>query len=68
MAKVETNGKITYIGSSQDIKSLIETGALEVSYETADVDLGIQILNGLNKALLGKYDGLVSQVFLQNGP
>jgi len=92
VAKVEANGKITYIGSPQEIKTLIETGALEtrvlrnvkvsnkedlpkslafkvkttkrsnaleISYETPDIDLGLQILNNLNKALLGKFDGLV---------
>ena len=93
MAKVEANGKNTYIGSPQDIKALIETGALEssvlarvkvpnkedlpnsltfevktpkgstntleISYETPDVDMGMQILHGLNESLLGKFDGMV---------
>jgi len=92
VAKVEGNGKTTYIGSSQEIKTLIETGALdrtvlkqiklpneedlpqslsfkittpkgsnalEVAYETPQVDLGLQILTHLNQALLTKFDGIV---------
>jgi capsular polysaccharide biosynthesis protein len=91
VAKVEANGKITYIGSPQEIKTLIETGALEatvlkqvkvpsgenlprslsfkttvpkgsnaleVTYETPRTDLGLQILNHLNQALLKKFDGI----------
>jgi polysaccharide biosynthesis transport protein len=92
VAKVEGNGKTTYIGSSQEIKTLIETGALdrtilkqikapneealprslsfkittpkgsnalEVAYETPQIDLGLQILTRLNQALLVKFDGIV---------
>lgn len=92
VAKVEENGKTTYIGSSQEIKTLIETGALdrtvlkqikvpnekelpqslsfkittpkgsnalEVAYETPQIDLGLQILTRLNQALLTKFDGIV---------
>lgn len=95
VAKVDASGEITYIGSPQEIKTLIETGALEssvlahiklpnkedlekladslkfkvkttkgsnaleISYETPDTDLGIQVLNNLNRALLGNFDGLV---------
>jgi len=92
VAKVEGNGKTTYIGSSQEIKTLIETGALdrtvlkqikvpseedlprslsfkittpkgsnalEVAYETPQIDLGLQILTHLNQALLTKFDGIV---------
>ena len=92
VAKVEGNGIITYIGSSQEIKTLIETGALEdtvlkqikvtneedrpktlsfkittpkgsnaleVAYETPQIDLGLQILTHLNQALLQKFDGIV---------
>ena len=93
VAKVEANGQNTYISSLQNIKTLVETGALEssvltrvkvpnkedlpeslnfkvttpkgstntleISYETPDVDLGVQVLNGLNESLLGKFDELV---------
>ena len=92
VAKVEENGKTTYIGSAQEIKTLIETGALEptvlkqikapneedlpqslsfkitapkgsnaleVAYETPQIDLGLQILTHLNQALLTKFDGIV---------
>ncbi len=92
VAKVEANGKITYIGSPQEIKTLIETGALEatvlkqvkvpngenlprslsfkttvpkgsnaleVSYETPHVDLGLQVLTHLNQVLLKRFDGIV---------
>jgi len=92
VAKVEGNGKTTYIGSTQEIKTLIETGALEptvlkqikvpnevdlprslsfkittpkgsnaleVAYETPQIDLGLQILTHLNQALLTKFDGIV---------
>ncbi len=92
VAKVEGSGKITYIGSTQEIKTLIETGALEstvlkqikvsneedlpqslsfkittpkgsnaleVAYETPQIDLGLQILTHLNQALLTKFDGIV---------
>jgi uncharacterized protein involved in exopolysaccharide biosynthesis len=92
VAKVEGNGKTTYISSTQEIKTLIETGALEptvlkqikvpseedlpqslsfkittpkgsnaleVAYETPQIDLGLQILTHLNQALLTKFDGIV---------
>ena len=35
------------------------SNALEVAYETPRVDLGLQILANLNKALLDKFDGIV---------
>jgi capsular polysaccharide biosynthesis protein len=92
VAKVEGGGKTTYIGSIQEIKTLIETGVLEptvlkqikvldeedlprslsfkmttpkgsnvleVAYETPHIDLGLQILNHLNQALLQKFDAIV---------
>jgi len=92
VAKVEEGGKITYIASIQEIKTLIETGALEptvlkqikvpqkgdlpqslafkttipkgsnaleVAYETPQIDLGLSVLTHLNRALLAKFDGIV---------
>ncbi len=92
VAKVDGSGKLTYIASTQEIKTLIETGvlestvlkqikvrneeerpealylkittpkgsnALEVAYETPQIDLGLQILTHLNRALLQKFDGIV---------
>jgi uncharacterized protein involved in exopolysaccharide biosynthesis len=92
VAKMDGSGKTTYIGSTQEIKTLIETGALdrtvlkqikvpnkedlpqslsfklttpkgsnalEVAYQTPQIDLGLQILTHLNQALLTKFDGIV---------
>jgi len=92
VAKVEGNGTITYIASLQEMKTLIETGALdptvlkqikvsnerdrpgalsfkvttpkgsnalEVTYETPQIDIGLQVLTHLNQALLQKFDGIV---------
>jgi uncharacterized protein involved in exopolysaccharide biosynthesis len=41
------------------IKIPKNSNALDISYETSDVDLGLQILNNLNEALLEKYGKLI---------
>ncbi len=40
------------------------TNALDVLYETSDVDLGLQIVNNLNKALFKKYDTFIKSDLL----
>ena len=98
--KVDGDGKTTYIASIQEIKTMIETGALEstilkqikvpkgeeplgaldfkittpkgsnaleVEYETPQIDFGLQIMTHLNQALLKKFDGFV-QYFNENTP
>jgi len=92
MLKVTDEGKIIHIDSPQNIKAVIETGALnghilknikapnkedvpdsvevkvtihkgtnalEVLYETPNVDLGFQIMKNLSKALLERYGKLI---------
>ncbi|MCF8082894.1 MAG: hypothetical protein K9M96_07350 [Deltaproteobacteria bacterium] len=92
VVKVEQSGNIIHIGSAPEIKSLIETGALngrvlkrleapnpealpkslnfqsktpkggnelEISYETANPELGLQVLSELNQLLVEKYRDLV---------
>jgi capsular polysaccharide biosynthesis protein len=96
VARIDANGKYSYIGSPLQIKELIETGALnadilrsikipegedkhlsfeasltgaptkrwnaidsrsvKVTYETPQIELGIQILTHLNKSLLQEFD------------
>ncbi|MFO7984765.1 MAG: Wzz/FepE/Etk N-terminal domain-containing protein, partial [Desulfatiglandaceae bacterium] len=93
VVKVEQGGKIIHIGSAQEIKSLIETGALEgrilkrvqvpdpevlpksldfeskipkggneleISYETANTDFGVQVLGELNQLLVEKFKDLAT--------
>ena len=91
--RVTEDGKISYIDSPQNIKSLIETGAfddqvlknpnvsgkedlpeelefdatipkktnaVEVLYKTPDVDIGLRIVDNLNKALSKRYGNLIN--------
>ena len=92
--KVTEDGKTVYIDSPQNIKAVIETGALnghilknikapnkedvpnsvgvkvtipkgtnalEVLYETPNVDVGLQIMKNLNKTLLARYGKFIEK-------
>ena len=92
--KVTEDGKTVYIDSPQNIKAVIETGALngdilknikapnkedvpdstelkvtipkgtnalEVLYETPNMDIGLQIVRNLNKHLLERYGTLIKR-------
>ena len=92
MLKVTDDGKTVYIDTPENIKTIIETGALngrvlkdvqfpveeeppkspefkvtipkntnalEVTYETPHVDLGMQIMKNLNEGLVGKYNRVI---------